>query len=69
MTAGPADATGHIEEHDSGVNEITGMAPAAINDQVGKAILTTGGLAVHLEASFGLRRGGSGSTLLEAGAF
>jgi hypothetical protein len=45
------------------------MAPAAIHDQVGKAILTTGGLAVHLEAGFGLGRCSGSGTLLEAGAF
>ena len=45
------------------------MAPAAVNDQMGQAVVTTGCLAVHLETGFGLRRVGCSGSLLEAGAF
>ena len=45
------------------------MAPAAINDQVREAIVATRGLAVHLEAGFGLRRGGCSGALLKTSAF
>ena len=69
LTTSPADAASHVEKHDAGVDEVSGMTPAAVHDQMGETIVTAGGLAVHLEASFGLRRGGSGSTLLEAGTF
>ena len=45
------------------------MAPTSINDQMGKSIVTTRCLAVHLEASFGLICGGCSGSLLETGTF
>ena len=67
--AGPADAASDVEEGDARNDEVTGVAPATVNDQVGQAIGAAQGLAVHGEAGLGLGRGGSGSALLEAGAF
>lgn len=45
------------------------MAPPTVSNEVRQAILSTGGLAVHLETCLGLGGGGSSGTLLEAGAF
>ena len=56
ILAGPTDAPGDVEKHDARQDEVAGMAPAAINDQMGQAVVTTGCLAVHLETGFGLRR-------------
>ena len=58
-----------IEEHDAGIDEITSVAPAAINDQVRQSVITAGGLAVHLKTGLGLGCCGGSSALLEAGAF
>ena len=44
------------------------MVPATIHDQVGQAIGTAYGLAVHREARLGLIGFGGSSALLEAGA-
>jgi len=68
VATGPADATSDVEEGDAGNDEVTGVAEAAIHDQVGQAISAAGGLAVHREASLGLVGGGSSGALLEAGA-
>ena len=52
-----------------GIDEVACMAPASVNDQVGQAVFTAGGLAVHLKAGLGLWGVGSSGSLLEAGAF
>lgn len=66
-TAGPADRAGDVQKEQAGNREVTGVAPAAIRDQVGQAIGATQGLPVIREAGLGLIRFRSGGALLEAG--
>ena len=54
---------------DGAMSAAGAMGPASVNDQVRQAICAAGGLAVHLEASFGLGCGGCGCALLKACAF
>lgn len=66
-TAGPADRAGDVQEEQARDREVTGVAPAAVGDQVGQAIGATQGLPVVRESGLGLIRAGSGGALLEAG--
>ena len=66
---GPADGAGYVKEGDGGNDEFTGVAPAAVHDQVGQAIGAAECLAVHLEAALGLGRGGGAGPLLKASVF